>query len=350
MSYSEQYSVIISEFIKENISIFDNAKVFDTDKKDIFKYFPVHGKRSDPEFIGNNIVVKAIIQKFFDDYILDEEIVFDINGHSPELNNNLVKLLNDKNFNYLKQEVFHQISSSMLFDMLHHYDFIKTGKIKYSTHLFLMSDDAIKIIDSQKCSSCDKYLSLYLDFKTKKISHYQEIEKCPLENIPKEVEVILNVPSKKLVFLNNPASFIYLERENKYKVSINSLKGCIEETEMYAAHNIGFFFIANSFPAILQKEGEIIFTHGYDEEDEDENGHNPNFSDYTLKGNVCADLWWYTLLDYDLFVSLCKEKSVDHSEIAHVVVDISSDKCTVKHSLKAHKEGHDSGIFSTIKY
>lgn len=352
MTYFEQYQSMLSDFLDNNPDFFEKAKVFNQEKDSANKYIPEHKDREHPDHIFKNIQFKDLIQKFVDNFLIDESIVFDINGHIKELHNKkLVDVINTDSYYFSNKELIHNLSFTILYDLFRLYSNKKENKEHFFSSLFLSSDDSFKIIDSNKCDACNEYIVLYLNLETKKISNFHEIKRCPLaDDTPNAIEVNLNIPSKKLVFLNDPRSFLALEREDKYKISINSLLGCIKETEMYAEHNVGFFFIANSMPAIMQKDGEIIFTHGYDEEDEDENGFNPKYSDYKFKGYVCADLWWYTLLDYDLFVSLCKEKSVDFNEIDHVVVDIDSDKCTVSHSLKAHKEGHDDGVFSTIKY
>ena len=352
MTYFEKYKAILSDFLDNNTYFFENAKIFNPDKDSVSKYIPAHTLKDSPDSILNSQPFKDLIQTFFEHFLMDESIVFDINGHIKDLHDKkLVDVLNTESYYFSKKELFHSLSFTILYDLFRLYSNKKENKEIFFSSLFLSSDDSFKIIDSTKCNACNEHISLYLNLETKKISHYKEIKKCPFsESIPNEIKVDLKVPSKKLVFLNDPRSFLSLEREDKYKISINSLLGCIKETEMYSEHNVGFFFIGNSMPAIMQKDGEIIFTHGYDEEDEDENGFNPKYSDYKLKGYVCADLWWYTLLDYDLFVSIYKKKSVDFNEIDHVVVDIESDKCTVYHSLKAHKEGHDDGVFSTIKY
>lgn len=360
MSKYKFYLSALQEFLNSNIKLFESAKKYEesANKSEYFKYIPNNENKKDPEYLGNSDVFKDFISKIFNELIMDEEITFDFNGHMSGLDNKkLVDVINeDKNNYFTKGELIRDMSIRVIFDLFKLYvDKIsnKYNEDRFYSSLFMMGDNVIAIFESGKCYECGTYVNASLDYDTKKVSPaYLEIERCVFaDKVPDVVAVNLEVPSKKLVFLNDPRKFIKIDREDKYKVSINSLLGCIKDTEMYADKNIGYFYIGNCMPSILQKEGEIVFTNNYDSENEFEDlDNNIEYKDYSFKGNVCADLWWYTVLDYDLFSQLCKERNINKSDIEHTTVDISSDSCNIVHSLDSHKKGYSKGWLSKITY
>lgn len=360
MSKYKFYLLELQEFLNKNIKLFESAKKYEesSNRSEHFKYIPNIQNRKDPDFIGNVDIFKEFMDRLFNELIMDEDITFDFNGHMNGLHNKrLIDVINeDKNNYFTKGELLRDMSIRVIFDLFKLYVDKNSNKHLYDrfySSLFMMGDNIIAIFESGKCYECGTYLNASLDYDTKKVTTvYLEVEKCVFENeIPDFVNVDLKAPSKKLVFLNDPRNFIKLDREDKYKVSINSLLGCIKDTEMYADKNIGYFYIGNCMPSILQKEGEIVFTNNYDSENEFEDlDNNIEYKDYSFKGNVCADLWWYTVLDYDLFSQLCKERNINKSDITHTIVDISSDSCNIVHSLDSHKKGYSKRWLSKIKY
>ena len=96
----------------------------------------------------------------------------------------------------------------------------------------------------------------------------------------------------------------------------------------------------------MQKEGEILATL-FDEDDEKEAA---KYKDYKLCGDVCTGVWWYTVLDHDLYLSMCAEHNVDPASIEHTVVKTKALKYKVSHSLAAHTKGHHRGVYSKITY
>ena len=309
--------------------------------------FLLESSLNNKEIIFNSSEFKDLSKKIINILFFEDEIEIDLNGHNKELDKKKISdIIKDSRYNYFIKDIEFKIIVDLFAIKSKEY-----GK-NFKSFLILNNNSIVNILDTFNCPDCGTYISTKLDFNTNKITPFLDIEKCQFsENTPEFINVDLKVPSKKLVFLNDPRMFIKLEREDKYKNSINYLIGCIKETEMYAEHNIGYFFIGNCYPSILQNKSEIIFTNAYSgEDDEIDDVVEYNNLNYHFRGNVCTGIWWYTLLDYDLFASLCKEKNVLESDIEHTIVDIESEQCSVKHSLEAHKEGDSDEDLSFISF
>lgn len=349
MSNTDIYKSMLKSFVQDNFDLFQNAKTYDknTESSDVFKYIPNSYDKDDPEFIGNSEFVSNLVEQFKYTFIKSSDIVFDIKGHQEISDNTKLSDWLETSNSYLIKEFNYNLKFKIIIDLFSTYIHLlnNTDDLKF-TSLFPFGKDNIELITSCNCSKCGTYFSAFINFESSKVEIVNKNSKeCDFnKKTPSSIKVNLKAPSKKLVFLNNPRKFLNIKREDKYECSINSLLGVIKETEFYAEHNVGFFFVGNTGLHAFKKGNKILFAN-YDEESLT---HQKKYADYTNYGYVCMDLWWYTVLDFDLYNKLCSENNVNPNDIDHIVVDIDGTDVSISHSHKAHTNGYNYGVHSKI--
>lgn len=118
-------------------------------------------------------------------------------------------------------------------------------------------------------------------------------------------------------FKNN--LFTELVKTDAPEDSINTSIGCAKLTEHYAK-NFGFMsiFVGNTCPAIVKRDDHVLI--GCVDEDAYEGYDDDNYPDElpadavpVLKGKiidrVCTDLWWATMIDKEVLITLLATKS-----------------------------------------
>lgn len=346
----EKYDVFIKKFVNDNMSILLTNKRYKDPKDDeseyALHYLPEHNQKPDPGFIGETPQFNELLDTFVDTFINLENISFQLQGHFPEFNGHSVAYVIE-NVRSCKRDIIRfDVEYKLLIDVFNAFLSIRDNtKIDYY-FMFSYGNNKIEFQSSRSCPSCNEYLSMMIDYDKMAVVSLLKKPDCPMAVAPKNVIVELKSPSGKLVFLNDPRQFLKIERDNRYKVSINSTLGCLQETEAYAEQNVGYFFIGNCMPYIFQKGNEILFSSFNEESDEDIE----QFKDYEELGYVCTGLWWYSILDHQLFLDLCASKGIDPESIEHTVVTTDKTTFKVDHDLTAHREGHHYGIYSTITY
>ncbi len=344
----EIYQNLLTNFVKNNINIFKNAKKYEksiTPNSEVYCYIPENKEKEDPDFLGNTKVYKDFFNKFKEDYLINTDIEFDLKGHFE------IKK-GTKLGEYLKlTENYDVINFNRMLDLKITIDLFKeylylSGK-EQGRFFTLMWKNEIEYSSAITCEKCSEMFSSVINFETKKVEPMTDkVKECKFsEKTPSNVKVKIKAPSKKLVFLNDPRKFLKIERKDKYESSINSLLGAIKETEFYEAHNVGFFFVGNTGLHAFKRNNEILISN-YDEDSEKDE---KKYKEYMNCGYVCMDLWWYTILDFDLFNKLCEENKTDKESFDYVVIDIDGTELSITHSLKAHKEGYHYGVHSKIK-
>lgn len=373
MNMKNEYDLLIKAFVHDNFALLSSARKyrsvlsqFSTDDKPVrespMDFTPDSFKRqqADPDYIGYSDQYKTLVKTFFDTFIDREGLKFDLQSHFPTLHNRyLSELLAETDPEHFGSFFTHKnlldyFERRLISDVFSAFMAVRdqsTEGIHY--RMFMLDDNCIELKSTYPCPSCDVHMSIVIDFEKNLIKpfDYIPVPDCKLAKLPSRVIVKLKSPSGKLVFLNNPRSFFKKKREDgiddySKHSSINSTMGCIEETQFYAQHNIGYFFIGNTMIDIFQKD-KVIVTTNYNDED---SRHVKKYSTYQHKGYICTGLWWYTILDYDLYHELCKQEGVDPASIKHDIVEIGSTSYKVSHSLAAHEKGHHYGQHSKITY
>lgn len=344
----KKYDEFLKKFVNENLESFLNSPKYRTSKSaTALDYIPERGQTAQPGFIGGTAQFRKLTLDFFDEFIIKEDPSFNLNGHYKDFTGKLSDYL-DKRGAFSKEHIMINVNHNILIDLFHAFFSIRDNVEAPYYFMFAFDDNYIDLPSLPSCKSCGTYLDLSLNFTKNEItiSEFCDQKPCVIDKKVKTINVALKTPSGKLVFLNNPKEFFTLKREGDGNASINSTLGCIQETSFHAEHNIGFFFIGNTGIYIMQKEGQIIVTNY----DDDEEGQVKKLKDYEIKGRISTNLWWYTILDYDLYIELCKKNKIDPNSITHTVVETNSPKCKISHKMNAHDCGGYYGRHSTIKY
>ena len=156
----------------------------------------------------------------------------------------------------------------------------------------------------------------------------------------------IDVPSGKLIFCDWPDKGRDILKSIEDKVGfidINCDYGIEKMSTLYAANNIGTFFVGNSSPHILRKGNSIIVESPVVEYDDDDEEIGTNYSDETFEdvGSICTDLWWCTVFDLEVYQNLVGEKYDEEDVGAHTVVDIEPGKYRFKYDIDAYRKGYD---------
>lgn len=129
-------------------------------------------------------------------------------------------------------------------------------------------------------------------------------------NIPAIVEMDFEVKTGNLLIADwfRIKEFTDLANEGEYeRPGINSERGCVVATEHYL-RNLGFIsvFVGNSMPSIIDVDNALAF--GWVDEDYDEEVEEDPTKDIKIRGSVCTDLWWATVIEREQLVSLVSSK------------------------------------------
>lgn len=347
----QDYDSIIKKFVNDNMSILLAGKkyrVSDSEKESALHYMPEHNQKAEPNYIGDTSQFDKLVNTIFDSIVNRNGLSFNFKGHHKKLDGKTLSEFIDQRSFFSRDNLIKSFSIKILIDVFKAFLDVRDKNNKETNYfMFLWGNNLIELPSYSQCDACDAYLTLVIDGSKNEITvlEHEKNEGCPVKTKIKKVSVTLKSPSGKLVFLNHPHEFFKIE--NDYDApSINSTLGCIEKTKSHATHNIGYFCVGNTSIHIMQKDSKILATN-YDQYDRNQI---KKFQDYKYHGYVCCDVWWYTVLDYDLYVKLCDEQKVDPKSITHTIVEIGKDKYKITHKLDAHEKGHYYGTHSTITY
>ena len=345
----DNYGDLLKQFVNNNMDNLLASRRYkdpkDGEEEHSLHYVPEHNQQSDPGFIRDTPQFEKLLDTFIATFINLDTITFQLQGHFPALNNHSVAYIIEHVHSYNMDIIRFDVEFKILLDVFSAFLGIRDN-IKINYFMFAYNKNKIEFQSSRGCPSCNEHITMMIDYEQMAVVSFIKKPDCPISTVPDNVVVELPSPSGKLVFLNDPRSFLHIERENRYKLSINSILGKLQETEAYAEKDVGFFFIGNCMPYIFQKDNEILFSSFNEESDEDIE----RFKDHQELGYVCTGLWWYSILDHQLFLDLCASKGINPDDIEHTVATTNKATFTVDHNMTAHKEGHHNGVYSTITY
>lgn len=346
---TELYIKLISSFYNENINLFNDLKIvrkLPDERVSAFSFIPEDKNEYN---IQNDNLIEIITNKFIDEFLIDDSTTFELNYHHKQLEGHKLSDLikGDSHFSF---KVRNRIKLNITIDILELHVFKNYDKEAFKYLKMFFKNTSIIELTESTCQDCNSFTSIYIDLDKKIITtiidKLDHLEACPIKKTPSNIKVNLKVPSKKLVFLNDPRSLIELHREDKHSVTINSILGIIKEVEMYAKKNIGYFFIGSFSPTIMFKKGEILIAHYDDYCSKDIK----KFKDYEQKGSIPIELWWYSVMDYDLFLSLCLKNNISPNSIEHKVVDIQKEECNITHNHNTKKNKFVGSTYSKITF
>lgn len=365
-TWKQKYHDFIENFAKENIEFLRTLPVYEKDKNAMYKpdeltgfdYLPPAHLKDEEGSIYNRKEIIEFYNQFYDKFIDIEGLTVDLNGHYYDIHGKTIQeLKNEKNYLLGKERLIYEYRVSLLAEMLDAYIHLENNtKPEIIMSLVFIQKNVLKgIMEGEHCPHCNKSIYADLNYEENKI----RISDHMLNHIGKEpcsyvgnkndlkYEISLKTPSKKIAIFNSPFSFIKLKREDQYTVSICSIEGQIKDSRMYEQENIGLLPVGNTCPNIFKKGKEIIIGTIYEDDDQEYDGMIEN--GYEHLGDICTDLWWYTIMDYELFKKYIKDKKVKKTDRPeYILVDIGSDEITITHDLDA-TENETSNIFSVIK-
>jgi hypothetical protein len=153
---------------------------------------------------------------------------------------------------------------------------------------------------SNECSHCGKYVTSVADGDT-----FVPKFECAEAGGLKPYDVILGIPSGKIVFANDLRSLVVVDDDGP---SVNTLFGVMVVTQTAAAAGLAHVFVGNTCPSVVKVGDELHVGCGLPEDEE--------------FGSICTDLWWYSAMDHDFFVSRCEAEGVDPEDVADFIVDV----------------------------
>lgn len=342
-----EYIEFLKNFVSQHQSFFDNLHNFkksdDTEEANPFDYLDTVGS-THPQSPYKLKEFIDLQEQFYDIFIAPySSAIINFNGHLDTYDGKtLLDAGNSKVdwYNYFeKNAILDNMQVSIISNAISVAKFSGVDIRSLTITPFGYLSHGIELNNGLACGFCSQRLNkIYLDYDKLEILPYRNnIEPCTNKK-SFVTKVKLSVPSKKLVFLNDIRKALYLKIDSSKEISFNSILGKMQQTDLYSEHNIGCFFVSNTSPTILQKDGQILIDTNYCDDKKDSKKYN----DYIDKGYICTDLWSYFVLDYDLYEKTCFEANLTTDYFSHVVVDITSNSVNISHDFKELK--------STIKY
>jgi hypothetical protein len=171
---------------------------------------------------------------------------------------------------------------------------------------------------SSDCSVCDEEVTFTFDGVELSAEN-----KCPFPHGIPEISFELPVPSGKLVVANDLRHLFEGEYEEVdlrpnskgWGFNINSDFGCVQVFQTYGKLGMAHGFVGNTCPGMYRID-ENTLTLSTVEHDEET---------YELKelpgervAGVCTDLWWYSVMDYDMYKERAGEEPNKHCDVVDV--------------------------------
>jgi len=352
MTLYEQYHSLLNDFCLTHKIQLQKLTRFEN-QGDTLDYVPSYDQRIKPDFDKsslpeNNPLIQEFVDKVYSLIWGQEDVIrISLNGHFPQYDGKTLKEINEMDNkwghllftrDFLKNALINQV----IYDLVNISIF--DGKDIYSPFLVNpkrpdIVSGGLNLWESTRCSFCDKPMNFEYNH-IDKIFTYRSIKVDETACIHTHFNgnnvysFTINVPSKKLVFMNDIRSVFNVDREDEYTVSLNSVLGKKRECEVYAENNMAYFFVSNTSPSIYQNEEQIVIDPFNIKFKIDEKLEEPVISDgYIEKGYICTDLWAVCMADYDDFLKRCTENEINVDDFDIVVVDVPNNKVDVDYNF-----------------
>lgn len=157
------------------------------------------------------------------------------------------------------------------------------------------------------------------------------------------VKIAIDIPSGKLVCGNDFRDYY---RKDRYDVNfdVNEVVGIKQTIEEYGRRGLFHGFVGNSCPGLYLKGNRLnIVSLAYDEET-DEIIEDRSLGDRV--GSICTDLWWYSIADYDDFIS----RGGKTDKRWDSVIDVEPGRYVLNHNLDlSGRDCHMQELFAFIE-
>jgi len=352
MTLHEEYQVLLNDFCLKHKEDILRLPKFE-DNGDCFDYTPSYSQRVDPNFDKstfpeNNPLIQDFVQQV---YALiwgeDDLIKIRLNGHFNQYDGKTLKEINQMKEDFYPhlfsaKYIKNALNNQLVYDLVSITIFDPTNGFPQLTNSRMPNiiDPLLNLWESEHCPFCHKYMSFEYHhaekiFTSRSIKVDESVCMHTLFNGNNIYSFTMNVPSKKIVFMNDIRNAFNFDRKDKYIVSLNSSLGKKRECETYAENNVGYFFVSNTSPYIYQNKEQIVidpFNVKFKRDEEIGEPVIPN--DYINRGSICTDLWAVCMADYEYFLKKCKEEKVNPDDFDIIVVDIPNNKVDVDYNFE----------------
>lgn len=185
---------------------------------------------------------------------------------------------------------------------------IETIHEKFGSDEAAMPEEARKLLEqlkkighvSNECSHCGKRVPAVADGDI-----FVPKFECAEAGGLKPYDVILGVPSGKIVFANDLRNLVVVDDDGP---SVNMVIGRKMLTQASAAAGLVHVCVGNTCPSVVKVGDDLHVGCGLPEDEE--------------FGSICTDLWWYSAMDYDFFLARCEAEGLDPDVEADFIVDV----------------------------
>ncbi len=150
------------------------------------------------------------------------------------------------------------------------------------------------------CGECGQYAQLW----TNGIKMWNP-HTCPYPDGQSAYHFDFNFPSGKIV-VENDMRHLVPEHEDLYG---NGLIWQHRISKFYHPHQMAHFFVGNTCPGLWEIYEDHYLV-----------APTPDITDYGWKpkASICTDLWWYSIMDHDLFIERGGKIVKNHQDIVEV--------------------------------
>jgi hypothetical protein len=151
-------------------------------------------------------------------------------------------------------------------------------------------------------------------------------------NMPNFIEIAINIPSGKIAFDDD---LRYIFGDDQPNFELNEILGLKLATEHYGRLGIFHGFVGNSSPSVYQNKNKIAI-----------GCSGPKRESVGLVGKkvgtIITGLWWYSLMDYDLYVSKGGDPKVR-------VINVTPGRYVLKHRLSSTGWAKPPTLFASLE-
>ena len=279
-------------------------------------------KKDDNAFKVFEEEVTILFNKYFRSSI--DSAIIDVGGHLNGKYDGLTVAQIKEKFEYehmsYRIEQFYEFAIGMLFYSLLDGDDKEKTITQFIRNLTGIGSNNVEV----QCDSCGCTSRLYLqegnkfslNSRSEGMNKMKGQQPCSFPSKDVFFTGTLNVPSGKLIFVNDFRDLYTKEERDGNKDSINSVIGLKKNFEYWLSLGMIYIFTSNTSPSIFKNnvKGEVSIKSQYDyNPDTDEETANYT-DDETYLGYICTDLWAACGMDYENFRARCEEKGISAEE------------------------------------
>lgn len=266
--------------------------------------------------------ITHLFNKYFKPSI--DSAIIDLSGHLNGKYDGLTIAQIKEKFKYehmsSRIEQFYELAIGMLF-----YSLLDGDEKEKTITQFIRNFTGIGFHNVEvQCDSCGCTCRLYLqegnkfslNSRSEGMNKMKGQQPCSFPSKDVFFTGTLNVPSGKLIFVNDFRDLYTKEERDGNKDSINSVIGLKKNFEYWLSLGMIYIFTSNTSPSIFKNNvnGEVSIKSQYDYNPDTDEEIDNYTDDETYLGYICTDLWAACGMDYENFRARCEEKGISAEE------------------------------------